>query len=631
MFGIGGGAETNIKAIITAEDKASHVLKGFGDSVGSLGGLVEKGLKTAAIGIAAAGAAATGFGVMAVKAFSESQDVLAQTNAVIRSTGGVAGVTADQVTKLSHSFQQTTKFSDETIQSGENLLLTFTSIGKDIFPQATQVMLDMSQALGQDTKNSAIQLGKALQDPILGVTALRRVGVNFTQSQQDMIAGLVESGHKLDAQKLILKELQTEFGGSAEAAGNTFSGKLAILKNNLNDVEETIGGVIVDALTPFISKISEFTEKIDWASFSARITGAFSLIGRVIADVVATLKDPDVTSSGAWGQLEKVVSGVRNIFDGFIIVLDNMRKAWDFLYPSIAALWSVIQQQLMPTLLRLWQEVIIPLAPALGVILVAALYVAINVLRIVIDVVANVINILVSLFIFVTKTLPDGIAAGVSAVIGWVTYLRNNFWVLIGEVIGFVATLPIKLPIFMAEAVYGMIRIVASINWAGVFSSIWTGMQWVFDRIKDTVYGTFSFIRSIDWGSAVAGIARSLANALIGMIEGALKGALKGLPGNVEGSIHLPRFASGVKNFQGGLAIVGEQGAEIVNLPRGSDVIPNNKIGSAGAGGQLNIVVNIGMYAGTEQEKRQIAVELMRAAQDAASAKSTSLAQMLGM
>jgi hypothetical protein len=632
MFGI-GGAETNIKAIITAEDKASSVLKGFGDNVGSLGGLVEKGLKTAAIGIAAAGAAAAGFGVLAVKAFSESQDVLAQTNAVLRSTGSVAGVSADQVAKLAHSFQQTTKFSDETVQSGENLLLTFTSIGKDIFPLATQTMLDMSQALGQDTKNSAIQLGKALQDPILGITALRRVGVNFTDSQQEMITKLVESGHKLDAQKLILKELQTEFGGSAEAAGNTFSGKLAILKNNLNDVEEAVGSVIVDALTPFVDKIAWFTDKIDWQAFGQRMSSAFALFGRVLSDIITTLRDPDVTSTGAWGTLERVVSGVRNVFDGMIIVLESMRKAWDFLYPSIRSVWEAIAKDLLPSLMRLWQEVIIPLAPVIGVILVGALFVLINALKVVIVVISEVINIGISFFNFFTKTLPDGIAVAVDAIINWVIYLKNNFWSIIGEIIGFVATLPIKLPVLMVEAIYGMIRVVASVNWAGVFSGIWQGMQWVWDRITDTVNNAWHWIHNLKWGDLFAGIGKSLANGLLDLIEGALKGAVKGLPGNVENKIHLPRFAQGVKNFGGGWAVVGEQGEEIVNLPKGSDVIPNNQIrsGGMGGGGQVNVVVNVGLYAGSEQEKRQIGLELLKAVQDAASAKSSSVAQMLGI
>lgn len=251
-------ADAKIKAVITADDRASDTLRKFGNNTDRLNRGVTRAAKAAAIGLVAVGAAAVAFGVSAVKAFSESENAMAQTNAVLKSTKGVAGVTADQVTKLANSLQNVTRYSDETIQTGENLLLTFTKIGKDIFPQATEVMLDMSTALGQDVKASAIQLGKALQDPILGVTALRRVGVNFSSAQRDVIQKLVETGRAGEAQKLILKELQTEFGGSAKAAGETFAGKLDILKNQFDNVKESIGQVIVGALTPLMAKLANF-------------------------------------------------------------------------------------------------------------------------------------------------------------------------------------------------------------------------------------------------------------------------------------------------------------------------------------------------------------------------------------
>src|SRR3972149_11993329 len=184
------------------------------------------------------------FGAMITEA-SESEQKVAELNAVLKSTGGIAGVTAKQALDLATAFQKTTRFSDEAVLSGENMLLTFTNIGKDVFPQATEVMLDMSQALGQDIKSSAIQLGKALQDSIQGVTALRRVGVNFTEDQQKMIESMVESGDLMGAQKFILQELQTEFGGSARAAGETFAGQLDILKNSLLNVAEGIGTALL--------------------------------------------------------------------------------------------------------------------------------------------------------------------------------------------------------------------------------------------------------------------------------------------------------------------------------------------------------------------------------------------------
>src|SRR5260221_6882017 len=156
---------------------------------------------------------------------------LAQTNAVIKSTGGVAGVTAQAVLDLATKYSHLTQFSDDTVQSGENMLLTFTNIGKNVFPMATKTVLDMSQALGQDTKNSAIQLGKALNDPITGVTALQRVGVTFSSTQKDLIKHFMDTGNMAGAQGVILKELQKEFGGSAEAAGKTFPGQLKILRS----------------------------------------------------------------------------------------------------------------------------------------------------------------------------------------------------------------------------------------------------------------------------------------------------------------------------------------------------------------------------------------------------------------
>ena len=123
------------------------------------------------------------------------------------------------------ALERKTGVDGDQIQSGENMLLTFTNVrnevgkGNDIFNQATSTVLDMSVALGQDTKSSAIQLGKALNDPVKGVTALQRVGVTFTAQQKDQIKTLVDSGNTLDAQKIILRELDKEFGGSAAEQG----------------------------------------------------------------------------------------------------------------------------------------------------------------------------------------------------------------------------------------------------------------------------------------------------------------------------------------------------------------------------------------------------------------------------
>lgn len=201
--------------------------------------------------------------------------VTAQLDAVLRSTAGAAGVTREQALGLAEEMQKLTRYSHEEVIGGENLLLTFTAIGKDIFPQATQTMLDMSTALGQDLKNSAIQLGKALQDPAQGVTALRRVGVNFTKDQQKLIKVLVDTGNSAKAQQIILRELATEFGGSAKAAAQGFGGQMAQLKNELSDVQREIGTALLPILKSMATAIKEQVVKVkEWIEAHPKLADA---------------------------------------------------------------------------------------------------------------------------------------------------------------------------------------------------------------------------------------------------------------------------------------------------------------------------------------------------------------------
>lgn len=309
--------QADIKAVITAEDNASRVLKNFGDNVDSLGSTIKRGLKFAAEGLTIAAGATVAFGISSVKAFSESQDAIAQTNAVLKSTAGIAGVTADQVTNLAISLQKTTKFSDEEVRSAENLLLTFTAIGKDIFPQATKTVLNMATALGEDTKSASIQLGKALQDPILGVTALRRVGVNFNRAQQDVIKKLVETGKSAEAQRLILKELETEFGGSAEAARGTFAGSLAALKNSLNDVQESIGEVIVNSLAPLAQRFADFVASDKFQKWLKDLTDWLSVNLPIAAKYVVDTLIPKLKQlfDDVWPSIKTVIDWLKDMFN----------------------------------------------------------------------------------------------------------------------------------------------------------------------------------------------------------------------------------------------------------------------------------------------------------------------------
>jgi len=323
-------ANPQIKAVITAEDRASATLRNFGNNASSLGNTLKKGLKLAAIGIAAAGAAAIAFGVSSVKSYGESQAALAQLNSVLKSTKGVAGVTAKSAINLANSLQKVTKFSDEEVLSAENLLLTFKGIGKDIFPRATKAVLDLSTTLGKDLGSSSIQLGKALQDPIRGITALRKSGIDFTAKQQETIKALVETGQVAKAQKLILEELESQVQGSAEAYGKTFPGQLAILKNSFDEVKESIGLAIVNGITPLMTKLSEFVASDQFQAWLTKLTTWLQVNLPIAINYVVTTLIPNLVNifNTVWPVLRTVLVW----FGKFINFLaDHQVAVWVFI------------------------------------------------------------------------------------------------------------------------------------------------------------------------------------------------------------------------------------------------------------------------------------------------------------
>jgi len=195
------------------------------------------------------------FGTMIAEA-RDAERTGKQTEAVLRSTGGAANLTAKQIGELAGKLSEKTAVDDEVIQHGENVLLTFKNIrdeagkGNDIFSQTTAVALDMSAALSESgdasdgLQSNMTRLGKALNDPIAGIGALTKVGVSFTEQQKEQIKALVEQGDTLAAQKIILSELQTEFGGMAEASADSI-GKAQVSWGNF---AEEVGGKVMPAV-----------------------------------------------------------------------------------------------------------------------------------------------------------------------------------------------------------------------------------------------------------------------------------------------------------------------------------------------------------------------------------------------
>lgn len=181
-------------------------------------------------------------GVASVKAFADAEDAIAQVESAVKSTGMAAGKTTDQLEKAATALMKISVYDDDEILGKVTAnLLTFTRVTGDTFDKAQLAVLNLASRLKMDLQSATIMVGKALNDPVAGLTALRRAGVQLTDDQADLVKRFVEVNDIASAQKIILGELETQFGGAAQAAAAAGSGPFKQLANEIGNLQEEIG------------------------------------------------------------------------------------------------------------------------------------------------------------------------------------------------------------------------------------------------------------------------------------------------------------------------------------------------------------------------------------------------------
>jgi hypothetical protein len=583
--------DANIKAVITADDKASSVLRGFSDNVSSAGSKIASVAKVAAEATLAAGAAAAGFGALSVKAYMESQDAQAQLKAVLDSTHHAAGLYIEDLNDQAAALQRVTKFSDEQINASQAMLLTFTNIRGEIFQRTTPVILDLATAMHEDLQSASIQVGKALNDPVTGITALHRIGVTFSDTQKQQIQHFVDTNQLAKAQGVILTELQKEFGGSAVAAGDTFGGKLEILKNKLNDVEEQVGHVIVNALTPFANKALDAVASVDWTK----------VLDRTIDAIKRFYKEAETVAARIYAVA---------------------RQVWDFLFPSLEALWNTLNIKVIPMLVRLWHEVIEPILPVIGTLLVGAVWLVINALNVFLSVITPVITFLLD---HKQVVIDFALAFGALALYMKFESVTSAFLGNMNQVMGSISSVKGSVTDLFTKISGG--TVMGGIAVGGALADIGLVAQAV-----QSVMGAINAMNN------ARNAAVNKANSDLAVVQQLSQLIRTGTPEQraraqtlITKYQNTGSFASGVTNFEGGLAYV-HQGELLVNLPPGTDVIPKSKVNlGGGQGNNISITVQAGAFMGSQLDARKYAQQILQALQDVAAAKNMKIGDLLGV
>lgn len=234
---------------------------------------------------------AAAFAGNSIRLFDKQAQAVAKVQTLITSTGGSAKLTFQQLSAEASRLQENTIFGDEEILNSVTAqLLTFSNIAGDNFMRTQQAVLDLSTVLDGDLQSASIQLGKALNDPVASLSALSRSGIQFEQSQKDVIKALTESGRLADAQSLILNEINRLYGGTAAAAAKAGAGGIKQLWNILGDLSETIGEQLVVILSPLVSLIKEMALKFNAAPpIVKKVVAVLLLVVTVLGPLIVAI------------------------------------------------------------------------------------------------------------------------------------------------------------------------------------------------------------------------------------------------------------------------------------------------------------------------------------------------------
>jgi len=365
------GAEKQLARATKSFEKMGTKLQGFGTNL--------------TLGVTAPLAA---FGVTAVKAAMESADAMAQVEASLKSMGDAAGLSRDQLAKLASDEMRASLFDDdEILRKVTASMLTFGNVAGDQFKRAQAAAIDLSAKLGTDLQSASLMVGKALNDPVKGITALSRAGIQFTDSQKEAIKSMVALGDSAGAQRIMLAELEKQFGGSAEAARK--ANPAAAMKQSFAELQENIGekllpiferltvvlgkmadafGTLSPAMQTFVVGAGLFAAALGpvligvgaLVKFAAPLLGLFSTVGGLMASTGTATGGFAV----ALAAIKTGLAGVLAALSPLLVPLAAVAAVgaliwanWDKISPVLNELWATLQATLGPAFSSLIETV----------------------------------------------------------------------------------------------------------------------------------------------------------------------------------------------------------------------------------------------------------------------------------
>lgn len=335
---------------------AQRQLKAFGAKMQSVGNSmadIGAGMTLAITGpLIAAGFAAS-------KAAKEAAEAMGQVEAALASMGAASGKTKDELAGLADGLMRSSLYDDDDILRKVTAnLLTFGNVAGSEFNRAQQAAVDLATRMNMDLQPATLLIGKALNDPIKGLTAMGRAGIQFTASQKETIKAMVQAGNVAGAQRIILGELDRQFGGAAAAAQNT--DPYDRLRDSMNTLSESAGGIINRFLVPMMEKLATLLDRFNALSPEMQ---KFIVIGAGIAAALGP-------SLMVIGSLVSAVGAIAGAFaaGGILAALAPILPIILAIGAAVAVLvgaFMLFRKDVEPVLKTLWDQAVTTLGPPL--------------------------------------------------------------------------------------------------------------------------------------------------------------------------------------------------------------------------------------------------------------------------
>jgi phage-related protein len=531
-----------------------------------------------------------------------------------------------------------TGIDQNSIKATQAKLLTFGNLADSAdtvggaFDRALDAALDLEAAGFGPAENQAVALGKALNDPIKGLTALGRSGISFTDAEKEKIAALQESGDLLGAQTILLEAIETQVGGTAEATAD-MSAQFQVAGSqvkerfgqSLSDAFDRIGGPALERFLPKILGLADsfgplVEQAVDFFLAMLDGEGSMSPIIALFKEIISNLPDLLPMLSEIGQLVQSVVAVAFEVFmDILAIIVDQILPialdVFQQLAPVIMELVSAVLELAGPLIdalapiLPVIADLVASLIEAFGPLLAAVLPLVIKLIEFLTPILVNVADIIGKVLVTAVNIFTN-VLGGFS---GFISNFSNTFQTIWGGIKTFFEA------VFKAfQTAVEVFRTIFTNIWNGIstffsgivtgiqtaFSTAWNGVKTTFDTviggIRTALSGFKTFFEGI-W-NGITTFFKGFVNGYIGLFEGMINGvigginlmtsALNGLKFDVPdwvpviggqsfslslptlSRVSLPRLARGGTLLNDGSVMVGERGPEILTLPGGATVTP---------------------------------------------------------